>query len=188
MWIDLLLVAAIIMCGLQALRAGRLLPAVLGLAVVSALLATTLYRAGAPEVAVIELSVGAGLVTVLFVFSIAIAGEDAMHARAVVPPTVAWLLIVVMGVLLSWTIWPLAQAETAMAEAPFATVLWQERGFDVLVQIGLIFAGVLGILGLLSEPLGEQQDKSTAEQSVVATRDVVPGKPIPRPVLEEEPA
>ena len=75
-----------------------------------------------------------------------------------------------------------------MAEAPFASVLWQERGFDVLVQIGLIFAGVLGILGLLREPLGEQQDKSTAEQSVVATRDVVPGKPIPRPVLEEEPA
>jgi Tfp pilus assembly protein PilV len=29
--------------------------------------------------------------------------------------------------------------------------LWQARGLDVLVQIVLIFAGVLGLLGLLAE-------------------------------------
>jgi hypothetical protein len=29
-------------------------------------------------------------------------------------------------------------------------MLWQQRSVDVLVQVALIFAGVLGVLGLLS--------------------------------------
>ena len=29
--------------------------------------------------------------------------------------------------------------------------MWMQRGLDTFVQIGLIFAGVLGLLGLLAE-------------------------------------
>ena len=51
---------------------------------VSASLAALLYALGAHEVAVIELSVGAGLVTVLFVFAINIAGEEPIEIKALV--------------------------------------------------------------------------------------------------------
>ncbi len=36
-------------------------------------------------------------------------------------------------------------------EAPFATVLWEQRALDVLLQVVLIIGGVLGVLGLLAE-------------------------------------
>jgi uncharacterized MnhB-related membrane protein len=177
MWIDILLIAAVILSGLQAIRACRLLTAVLWLAVTSALVAATLYRIGAPEVAVMELSVGAGLVTVMFVFSITIAGEDAMNARALIPPALAWLLIVAAAVLLAWPILPIEPLETAASEPSFSTMLWEERGLDVLVQIGLIFAGVLGVLGLLTEPAVERKkvtaiDKKTAANPVAAATPV----------------
>jgi len=67
MW-QMLLSLMALGCGVQAIRAKRLLAAALWLAGVSAAVATLMYSLGAYEVAVIELSVGAGLVTVLFVF------------------------------------------------------------------------------------------------------------------------
>lgn len=163
MWIDTLLVAAIVLGGLKAIRAQRLLVAVLWLALTSALVATTLYHTGAPEMAAMELSVGAGLVTIMFVFSIAIAGEDAMDARTLIPPVLAWLLIVGAAVLFALPISSIETLDTAVSEPSFATMLWEERALDVLVQIGLIFAGVLGILGLLTEPAIERKEETVAQ-------------------------
>lgn len=165
MLIDTLLVSAIVLGGFKALRARRLLVAVLWLALTSALVATTLYRIGAPEMAAMELSVGAGLVTVMFVFSIAIAGEDAMDARTLIPPALAWVLVVGAAVLFALPILPVEEVGTAASEPTFTAMLWEERALDVLVQVGLIFAGVLGILGLLTEPAVERK-KETVIQTV----------------------
>ena len=55
-------------CAYRAMISTHLLPSTLYLACVSALASITLYLLGAQEVAVIELSVGAGLVTVLLVY------------------------------------------------------------------------------------------------------------------------
>lgn len=166
MWIDALVVAALVIGGFRAVRTTRLLSAVIWLAVSSALAATLLYRCGAPEAAVIELSVGAGLVTVLFVFSIATAGEDAMKARALVPPLLAWILIGTAALLLGWSLLPVGEVEMATAERSFGVVMWQERSLDVLVQIGLIFAGVIGVLGLLAE---EKADSAATLPSMQQT-------------------
>jgi NADH:ubiquinone oxidoreductase subunit 6 (subunit J) len=148
----LLLVTGIIVCAVMAIRAARLLASALWLAGVSVITALALYLIGAREVAVIELSVGAGLVTVLFVFAITIAGEDAMHSRPLIPRPLAWLLVVIAFTLLGFLIFPADENRASYAEATFTIVFWQERALDVLVQIALIFAGVLGVLGLLAEP------------------------------------
>jgi uncharacterized MnhB-related membrane protein len=71
-----IIVVGLLVCAVQAVRVQRLLNSALWLAGASALVALLIYMLGAPEVAVIELSVGAGLVTVLFVFAINIAGEE----------------------------------------------------------------------------------------------------------------
>ncbi|MDT8305275.1 MAG: NADH-quinone oxidoreductase subunit J [Anaerolineae bacterium] len=148
--LNLILIVFALVCAIQAVTATRLMRAALWLAGVSALTAILLFRIGAHEVAVIELSVGAGLVTVLFVFAIAIAGEDAMGERPIVPRWIALPATLIAVILFGWMILPVGAGETAAAAGDFSTMLWHERGLDTLVQVGLIFAGVVGVLGLLA--------------------------------------
>jgi uncharacterized MnhB-related membrane protein len=149
---DLLIVAAIFVCALMAIREERLLISALWLAGTSALTALVMYRLGAPEVAVIELSVGAGLVTVLFVFAINIAGEDIPSVRALVPAPLAWIVAIAAIGLGGWMALPaLAVPAAGPQTTAFATVLWEERSLDVLLQVVLIIGGVLAVLGLLAQ-------------------------------------
>jgi uncharacterized MnhB-related membrane protein len=150
---DLLIVAAMLVCAFQAVRGPRLLIAALWLAGASALTALMMYRLGAPEVAVIELSVGAGLVTVLFVFAINIAGEEPSPAlRSLVPAPVAWgVALCAVGLGAAMALPHLRTVSTIVQSEPFATVIWERRSLDVLLQVVLIIGGVLAVLGLLAE-------------------------------------
>jgi uncharacterized MnhB-related membrane protein len=149
--ITIVLVAGAVLCAVQAVRATRLLLAALWLAAVSALVAITLYTLGAPQVAVVELSVGAGLVTVLFVFAISVAGDAAMEPRAIIPWPLTWGLTILAVVLLGWLFIGANRTTAPIPELPFASMFWEQRQLDVLAQIVLIGAGVLGILGLLTD-------------------------------------
>ncbi len=158
----LVLLGAVI-CAVGAIRASRLLVSALWLAGASALVSIVIYILGAPEVAVVELSVGAGLVTVLFVFAINIAGEEVIQVRALLPKPLAWLLIGLSVVLLGWMGLPglastLQLPLLSPAVTDFTRTLWELRGLDILVQIVLIFSGVLGVLGLLAEARGPSQE------------------------------
>jgi uncharacterized MnhB-related membrane protein len=176
-----LLTAGAVICAVLAIYSKRLLLSALWLAGASALVALILYVLGAREVAVIELSVGAGLVTVLFVFAISIAGEEAMDARAVLPRPLAWALVIVSSILLGWMILPSTHIDGPIAETSFAMMLWQDRGLDVLAQIALIFAGVLGVLGLLAEARAPIA-KRAAEKSVTQPAPAAPAQPARREV------
>jgi uncharacterized MnhB-related membrane protein len=158
---DLLSVAAMLVCAWQAVRAPRLLLAALWLAGASALTALLMYRLGAPEVAVIELSVGAGLVTVLFVFAINIAGEEPPVAlRALVPKPLAALGVLCAVGLAATMVLPALRTPAVPGQVvPFPTMLWEQRGLDAVLQIVLIIGGVLAVLGLLAErrsPAGKE--------------------------------
>ncbi len=151
MW-HVLIVIGMVVCAIQAIRVHRLLISALWLAGCSALVALLMYLIGAPEIAVVELSVGAGLVTVLFVFAINIAGEEALEVRTLIPRPLAWLLVGVSVILLGWMTVPSFLPAAGSAVQPgFAEVLWQDRSLDLMLQIVLIFAGVLGVIGLLAE-------------------------------------
>lgn len=152
LWWYVLVLAAAVACAIGAIRANRLLASALWLAGTSALVALMIYLLGAPEVAVVELSVGAGLVTVLFVFAINIAGEEAMQAHSPIPRPLAWVMVILSVLLLGWFSLPRFAINLPVPMASeFARVLWEDRGLDVLIQAMIIFAGVLGVLGLLSE-------------------------------------
>jgi uncharacterized MnhB-related membrane protein len=145
------LVFGAVMCAVLAIRATRLLAASLWLAGLSALLSVLFYLMGAPRVAAIELSVGTGLVTVLLVFAIGIAGEEIVSQKALVPQPLAWGLGLLVFLSLSWFILPLMETQAPVSEPSLATLLWEGRTLDVWVQVVLVFAGVLGVLGLLAE-------------------------------------
>jgi uncharacterized MnhB-related membrane protein len=149
-WLAILLIGAVL-CAIMAIRSTRLLAAAIWLAGVSALVSLVLYLLDAQVIAVIELSVGAGLVTVLFVFAINIAGEEAMDLRALVPRPLAVVLVGAAVILLGWMTLPALGVTPPLVESSFSELLWEDRGLDILVQIVLIFAGVIGVLGLIGD-------------------------------------
>jgi hypothetical protein len=123
----------------------------LWLAGCSAFVSILFYMMGAAELAVIELSVGAGLVTVLFVLAISVAGEDPIELKSMIRKPIAWALVLIPIGLLAFMIIPSLEIARATGEPAFAEVMWQQRGLDALVQSGLIFAAVVGLLGLLAD-------------------------------------
>jgi len=136
---------------IQAIRTAHLINSALWLACVSALLATVLYGVGAHEIAVIELSVGAGLVTVLFVFAIGLAGDEPMPTKTVIPRLFAFALVFTFTLLLILFTLPLTGSASASSQISLTETFWQVRSADSLAQIVLIFTSVLTVLGLLTE-------------------------------------
>jgi uncharacterized MnhB-related membrane protein len=159
-----------IFCSLMAMTARNLLAATVWLAAVSAQVAMLMYLMGAETVAVIELSVGAGLVTVLFVFAISTAGEETTDPGPIsgTYAVVAATLAIVLTTLLVWMVLPAPEAaETAAAAGlTFAQTLWQQRSLDTLLQIVLISAGAMAVLGLISN---SRDDSSTHDQTETTT-------------------
>lgn len=151
--IDALIAALIILCAIQAVRVSRLLTAALWLAGCSAMTALLLYRLGAAEIAVIELSVGAGLVTVLFVFAINMIGDEQTRTVPAVPRWVAWVLVLISFGLLAYINLPLLTSilPEGAGTANASTTIWNDRLLDVLLQIVLVFSGVLGVISLIQD-------------------------------------
>jgi uncharacterized MnhB-related membrane protein len=138
-------------CAHRAMVARRILSSAIFLSCVSALVSATLYLLGAYQVAVIELSVGAGLVTVLLVWAISMTGDDMLDARPILPRPLAAATTLLAAVLLGWMAASLSGRESAGLTQSLGEALWGARVLDVWIQIILIFAGVLGVLGLLAE-------------------------------------
>jgi NADH:ubiquinone oxidoreductase subunit 6 (subunit J) len=169
------LIAVLLIFAIQSLRARVLLTSALWLAGVSAMSSVLFFLYGARLVAVIELSVGAGLVTVLFVFAINIAGDDAIQSRSV--PPLGWMmaLAALFILLLGWFVWP-SPAIAPIPSTPepsLSVVLWQDRGLDLMVQMVLILSGVLGLLGLLAEVKAPLEGSMASEISARRDREML---------------
>jgi uncharacterized MnhB-related membrane protein len=178
---SILTTLAAVYCAYRVMRASSLLNVTIWLACVSALTSVLLYMLGAPEVAVIELSVGAGLVTVLFVFAFSITGEITLDELTLIPRPLAVLLALGAILLVGWFTLPLGASTSSGEGATFAAILWQARGLDVLVQVVLIFAGVMGLLGLLADSRASARSRADVtgnvrvqplEMAIAAHKDV----------------
>ncbi len=157
-------------CAYRAMISKHLLPSTLYLACVSALATVTLYLLGAHEVAVIELSVGAGLVTVLLVYALSVIGEDVLDPTSIIPKPLAFLLVVAIGALVIWMAYPLTIHQNANGAVLLADVLWKQRALDVWVQVALIFSGVMGVLGLLSEKAHQHEIQIRENKAIAMNR------------------
>ena len=89
------LVLVIVICTALSIRTKQLLIAALWLAVTSAAAAAILYNLGAHDIAVIELSVGTGLVPVLYVFAARLMGKHSTFLPSIVPRQFAYDLVLV---------------------------------------------------------------------------------------------
>lgn len=144
-----LLAASVVLLGLFR----DLLYSALALALASVLLSVVLFILGANVAAVFELSVCAGLITVLFVSTVSLTKdsdqktESRLGALYLLPVTV-----VLVGVADFAATWLIAQLPAALPPlAPrtgFHEVFWGDRATDILGQIALILTGVLGLLAV----------------------------------------
>ena len=140
-----------VFCAYRAIVAKRILSATIYLACISALVSAVIYMLGAAQVAVMELSVGAGLVTVLLVYALSVVGDDALDPASVIPKPLAFGAVGTVVILLGLMVFPAVQIHVGQGTSTLADALWQNRVLDVWIQIALIFSGVMGVLGLLSE-------------------------------------
>jgi NADH-quinone oxidoreductase subunit J len=134
-----------------------LLKAAVALAAASVFLSLVLFYHGAWVAGVFELSVCAGLITVLFVSTVSLTkdsdqNEESKISRFLLPAFLLFFIGIdifamkwIEGHLLKATNAPIAASDVTKG---FSEVFWGARTTDVLGQAALILAGVFAILAL----------------------------------------
>lgn len=152
--VQVLLVFLLVAGGLFTVVVPSLLNAAIGLAFTSVILSIYIYQLNAPLAAVFELSVCAGLITVVFVSAISLtrrssAAEEAeeghRHFVRFLPVLVITVLAAVL-LLLADIQAVLPPAFQSFASLGAREALWEVRRFDVTGQLLIILAGVFGVV------------------------------------------
>ncbi|MCX6091861.1 MAG: hypothetical protein NTX23_03190 [Candidatus Bipolaricaulota bacterium] len=153
-WFTLLLVL-LVLAALWASMTTALLRAALGLALTSALLAVVMFGLGATLAAVVELSVCAGLISVVLV-SVTSLTEPRSLKEAIADRRRrlrrTWplpLLLMAAGVALTFVHAPVdIVLRLPAGDGDVRTILWSMRQLDLFGQILILLAGVFGVLVL----------------------------------------
>jgi NADH-quinone oxidoreductase subunit J len=157
--LTIIVLALFLAASLWTVMTRGLVRAALGLAVTSVILTVLMFMLGAGLAAVFELSVCAGLITVVFVSTIAMTQpnskselmektRDRMKRYWYLPA-----IIVLVGAALAWfSIGASAASLPPPTEAiDPKQVLWGQRQTDLVGQVIVIFAGVFGVIVLFKE-------------------------------------
>jgi NADH:ubiquinone oxidoreductase subunit 6 (subunit J) len=146
------LLVGLVLFSVLAIVLRDLLKAAISLAAASLLLGIVFFRMNAPYAGVFEVSVVAGLITVLFILTIALTNkaEEVRESRIV-----AWafpLFFLAFIIIDALVMKGLLQKIPALPSAPevgaFGDVLWKGRTMDLVGQIAVILAGVTAVLAL----------------------------------------
>lgn len=164
----LYLILLILLAGssLWAVMRGSLIRATIALAIASATLSVIMYKLLSPLAAVFELSVCAGLITVVFMSTISLA-EPLTYAEAISKAKARikrfWYLPVMLVVLLLILI-PFAGNLSSPVVLPemernVYKVIWELRQLDVFGQILILFAGIFGVAVYFKNTRKQKEEK-----------------------------
>jgi NADH-quinone oxidoreductase subunit J len=152
MTLQTILLIGVVLFSALAVIARDLLKAAISLAVASLCLGLVFFGLGAPYAGVFEISVVAGLITVLFILTIALtkAGGDVREAKLVniVFPLFFLVFLVVDALVMRSLLRKIPVLDAPAESGSFGQVLWQQRTFDLIGQIAIILAGVFAVLAL----------------------------------------
>ena len=160
MVLQILLLVGLVLFSVLAVLLKDLLRAAISLAVASLLLGIIFFRMNAPYAGVFEISVVAGLITVLFMLTIALTkgGETAeSKAASFAFPAFFVLFIVIDAIIMKKLIQKVPALPGPEEAGTFGQVLWNTRTLDLVGQIAVIFAGVFAVLALFRK--GENKDE-----------------------------
>jgi NADH-quinone oxidoreductase subunit J len=158
-WIILAL--SLVVFAVLAVMVRSLLKAAISLALTSAVLTMIMFVMKSPLAAVFELSVCAGLITVVFISAISMTRtrteEETKAKKRERIKRFAYLpvILVVAFTALLWFAWTRMDfnmfIKTTKTVSSVREVLWNSRQLDILGQIIIILAGVFGIVVLFKE-------------------------------------
>jgi NADH:ubiquinone oxidoreductase subunit 6 (subunit J) len=162
MSVQILLLVGLVLFSVAAVLLKDLIKAAICLAAASLVLGILFFRMGAPYAGAFEISVVAGLITVLFMLTIALTktgGDVAESKLATVAFPLFFILFLVVDVIVTKN---LVQKIVALPAAPeagaFGEVLWKQRTLDLVGQVCIIFAGVLAVLALFRKRSKDNDD------------------------------
>ena len=158
-----LLLAALVLAVFSAVVIRTLLAATVLLALSSVLVAIILFVSGMKLAAVIELSVGVGLVTAILASAIAMLkssedeSQDAAEKkgkgrakRLVRYLPLPIIMLLVAALILNFVPgMDINSAQSLSSDASVQTILWNNRALDIIGLTLLILAGVLGVAELI---------------------------------------
>jgi NADH:ubiquinone oxidoreductase subunit 6 (subunit J) len=149
---QILLLSGLVFFSILAILAKDLIRSAVSLAVASLFLGIVFFRMNAPYAGVFEISVVAGLITVLFILTIALtkAGGDVRESKlATLIFPLVFIVFVVIDVLVMKSLLHKIPALPETAESgSFGDVLWKQRTADLVGQLAVILAGVFSVLAL----------------------------------------
>lgn len=158
MSINVILLILLVLTVLWTVMTTRLLRAVMGLAVASVILSILMYQLASPIAAVFELSVCAGLISVIFFTAISFTqrvSKGKLSTRQKERFNKFWYLpfiIVIAGIALSQNVVPIDfEVPTSVTGLDVRQVLWNLRHFDLIGQIVILLAGAFGVIVLFKE-------------------------------------
>ena len=155
------------LCALWAVVATDILKSALGLALTSAILAIVIFMLDAPIAAVFELSVCAGLITVVFISAISMIkpeGNDraedlALRKSRRMKKYLPLPLLLIVAAFLLWMVrfdlsaFPAAET----VQLKLSEIMWGERRIDLAGQAIMILVGVFGIVVLFKEYMNQKE-------------------------------
>ncbi|MBM3295413.1 MAG: DUF4040 domain-containing protein [Candidatus Aminicenantes bacterium] len=152
MILHLALLVGLVLFSVLAILARDLIKSAICLAAASLLLGIIFFRMGAPYAGVFEISVVAGLITVLFILTIALTKTegDVRESKLVrmVFPLFFVIFALIDALVMKGLLAKIPMLESAARGGTFSDVLWRERTFDLVGQIAVILAGVFAVLAL----------------------------------------
>ena len=158
MILNLTLLVCLLLAAVWTVVTIRLIHSVIGLAVISVILAIIMGHLNSPLAAVFELSVCAGLIPVIFITTVSFThriSKEQLHARAKERFMKFWYLpfiLVAAGLLLGFfTHAPQLTIPPAGAAENVRNVLWNIRHLDLLGQIIVLLAGAFGVVVFFKE-------------------------------------
>ena len=160
MVLQILLLVGLVLFSVLAILIKDLLKAAISLAVASLLLGIIFFRMNAPYAGVFEISVVAGLITVLFMLTIALTkGGDAVESKVAsfAFPAFFVIFIVIDAIIMKKLIQKVPALPGPEEAGTFGQVLWNTRTLDLVGQIAVIFAGVFAVLALFRK--GDNKDE-----------------------------
>lgn len=139
--------------------ASELLSSAVGLLVASVGVTLLFFDLGAPLAGVFELSVCAGLISVLFIMTISLTTQSGgevkterkkIHYRKFIALPILLVIVAIIGHDVLWVAreqWITSFPALAVQETKsVGEILWKTRGLDLLGQITIMLVGVYGVV------------------------------------------
>jgi len=146
------LLVGLVLFSVLAILLRDLLKAAVSLAVASLLLGIIFFRMNASYAGVFEISVVAGLITVLFILTIALTnkGEEVRESKLanLVFPLFFVVFIIIDALVMKGLLQKIPALPSSPESGAFGDVLWKGRTLDLVGQIAVILAGVFSVLAL----------------------------------------